>query len=86
VVPAGKGWAKLKAIDEWVRNRLRYCIWKQWKKPNRRMKNFIRLDVIPNIAYAWSRSRNGRLANRLQSNDENDGYRGKVKTARLPFF
>ena len=23
------------------------------------MKNFIRLDVIPNIAYAWSRSRMG---------------------------
>jgi group II intron reverse transcriptase/maturase len=55
----GKGWAKLKAIDEWTRNRLRYCIWKQWKKPNRRMKNFIRLGVIPNMAFAWSRSRMG---------------------------
>ena len=55
----GKGWAKLKALDEWVRNRLRYCIWKQWKKPNRRMKNFIRLGVFSNIAYSWSRSRMG---------------------------
>jgi len=55
----GKGWQKLKTLDEWVRNRLRYCIWKQWKKPNRRMKNFIRLGVVSNIAYAWSRSRMG---------------------------
>lgn len=55
----GKGWNKLKALDEWIRNRLRYCIWKDWKKPNRRMKNFIRLGVVSNIAYAWSRSRLG---------------------------
>lgn len=55
----GKGWAKLKSLDEWLRNRLRYCIWKDWKKPNRRMKNFIRLGVTSNIAYAWSRSQMG---------------------------
>ena len=55
----GKGWQKLKSLDEWVRNRLRYCIWKQWKKPNRRMKNFIRLGVVSNIAYSWSRSQLG---------------------------
>lgn len=55
----GKGWTKLKELDEWVRNRLRYCIWKDWKRPHRRMKNFIRLGVVDNIAYAWSRSRMG---------------------------
>ena len=52
-------WRKLKELDPWVRNRLRYCIWKQWKKPERRRKNFIRLGVPPDQAYAWSRSRMG---------------------------
>ena len=42
----GRGWVnyfrlgslvgKLGTIDSWVRNRLRYCIWKDWKKPERK--------------------------------------------------
>lgn len=52
-------WRKLKELDPWVRSRLRYCIWKQWKKPDRRRKNFIRLGISPDQAYAWSRSRMG---------------------------
>ena len=52
-------WRKLKELDPWIRNRLRYCIWKQWKKTERRRKNFIRLGVPPDQAYAWSRSRMG---------------------------
>ena len=50
---------KLKKVDEWVRNRLRYCIWKDWKKPERKRKNLIRLGVDPDHAYAWSRTRKG---------------------------
>ncbi len=50
---------KLKALDTWVRNRLRYCIWKHWKKPNKRMRSFIRLGIAKGQAYAWSRSRMG---------------------------
>lgn len=50
---------KLKKIDEWLRNRLRYCIWHDWKKPDRRRKNLIRLGVEAGTAYAWSRSRMG---------------------------
>jgi group II intron reverse transcriptase/maturase len=50
---------KLKDLDSWVRNRLRYCIWKHWKKPNKRMRSFIRLGVPRGQAYAWSRSRMG---------------------------
>jgi len=37
--------AKLKKIDEWLRNRLRYCIWHDWKKLERKRKNLIRLGV-----------------------------------------
>lgn len=50
---------KLKKLDEWLRNRLRYCIWHHWKKPERKRKNLIRLGVDQNHAYAWSRTRKG---------------------------
>jgi len=50
---------KLKEIDGWVRNRLRYCIWHDWKKPERRRKNLIRLGVDQRHAYTWSRTRMG---------------------------
>jgi RNA-directed DNA polymerase len=65
----GRGWlnyfrmasitGKLKDLDSWIRNRLRYCIWHNWKKPERKRKNLIRLGVDPNHAYAWSRTRMG---------------------------
>ncbi|MGO4913814.1 group II intron maturase-specific domain-containing protein [Leeuwenhoekiella sp. W20_SRS_FM14] len=67
--PIYKGWlnnfrlgaiqTKLKKIDEWLRNRLRYCIWHDWKKPERKRKNLIRLGVKQDQAYAWSRTRMG---------------------------
>jgi hypothetical protein len=58
---------KLKTLDTWVRSRIRYCIWKHWKKPNRRMRAYIQMGVKPGMAYAlvlscvevWSRSRLG---------------------------
>ena len=50
---------KLRDLDSWVRNRLRYCIWKDWKKPDRKRKNLIRLGVDSDHAYAWSRTRMG---------------------------
>jgi hypothetical protein len=65
----GRGWlnyfrmasitGKLKDLDSWVRNRLRYCIWHDWKKPERKRKNLIRLGVDHDHAYAWSRTRMG---------------------------
>lgn len=50
---------KLKELDGWLRNRLRYCIWHHWKKPERKRKNLIQLGVDPDHAYQWSRSRMG---------------------------
>ena len=50
---------KLKKIDEWLRNRLRYCIWHDWKKPERKRKNLIRLGIQEGQAYAWSRTNMG---------------------------
>jgi len=50
---------KLTELDGWLRNRLRYCIWHHWKKPERKRKNLIRLGIELGQAYAWSRSRMG---------------------------
>ncbi len=50
---------KLIKLDGWLRNRLRYCIWHHWKKPERKRKNLIRLGVKHGTAYAWSRTRMG---------------------------
>jgi group II intron reverse transcriptase/maturase len=50
---------KLKELDGWLRNRLRYCIWHHWKKPEKKRRSLIRLGVDPEHAYAWSRSRKG---------------------------
>src|SRR5574344_159945 len=52
-------YGKLKDLDGWLRNRLRYCIWHHWKKPERKRKNLIRLGVYQDHAYQWSRSRMG---------------------------
>jgi RNA-directed DNA polymerase len=50
---------KLRDIDGWLRNRLRYCIWTDWKKPERKRKNLMRLGVDKDHAYAWSKTRKG---------------------------
>ena len=55
----GSIYGKLKELDGWLRNRLRYCIWTDWKKPERKRKNLIRLGINQGQAYAWSRSRMG---------------------------
>ena len=50
---------KLNELDGWIRNRLRYCIWHHWKKPEKKRRSFIRLGINENDAYAWSRTRMG---------------------------
>ena len=50
---------KLKDLDSWLRNRLRYCIWHDWKKPDRKRKNLMRLGIDLRQAYQWSRTRMG---------------------------
>ena len=50
---------KLEDLDGWIRNRLRYCIWHHWKKPEKKRRSLIRLGIQQGQAYAWSRSRMG---------------------------
>jgi len=52
-------YGKLRDLDGWLRNRLRYCIWADWKKPERKRKNLIRLGIDQDHAYAYSRTRKG---------------------------
>lgn len=51
------GYQKFRDLDAWIRCRLRYCIWKQWKRPKRRLRAFLQLGVEPSWArrYAYSR-------------------------------
>ena len=55
-------YGKLKELDGWLRNRLRYCIWHHWKKPEKKRRSLIRLGIEQQQAYAWSRSRMGSWA------------------------
>jgi len=50
---------KINDLDSWLRSRLRCCIWHDWKKPERKRKNLLRLGVNPDYAYQWSRTRKG---------------------------
>jgi len=50
---------KLKKLDEYLINRLRYCIWHDWKKLERKRKNLIRLRIEKEQARVWSRTRMG---------------------------
>jgi group II intron reverse transcriptase/maturase len=58
------GYQKLKDLDAWIRCRLRYCIWKQWKRPKRRIRAFLQLGVKPSLArrFAYSRLGGWRIA------------------------
>lgn len=53
------GYQKLKDLDSWLRSRLRYCIWKQWKRPKRRLRAFLQLGVSPSWARRFAYSRKG---------------------------
>lgn len=53
------GYQKLKDLDAWIRCRLRYCIWKQWKRPKRRLRAFRQLGVEQSWARRFAYSRKG---------------------------
>ena len=45
----------LRAIDEWLRSRIRMCIWKCWKLPKTRVRNLIKCGIPQWRAYQWGR-------------------------------
>lgn len=50
---------KLIQLDQWIRRRLRACIWKQWKKVKTRYRNLIKLGIPRRKAYEYSNTRKG---------------------------
>lgn len=46
-------------IDEWLRRRIRMCIWKSWKIPKCRTANLIRCGIPKGNAYEWGNTRLG---------------------------
>lgn len=50
---------KCQRIDEWIRFRIRMCIWKQWKTSQKRIKMMMKLGVNKNRATRTAYSRKG---------------------------
>ena len=49
----------LLVTDEWLRRRIRMCIWKAWKKVKTRVANLIRCGISKYKAYEWGNTRKG---------------------------
>ena len=49
----------LEAIDQWLRRRIRMCIWKAWKRPQTRVKNLIKCGIKPYWAHMWGNASKG---------------------------
>lgn len=49
----------LRELDEWIRSRIRACLWKQWKRINTKHDNLVRLGVENSKAWEWANSRKG---------------------------
>lgn len=44
-------------LDEWLRRRLRMCLWKQWKTPKTRVRKLVSLGVPKGKAFEWGNTR-----------------------------
>ena len=53
----------LEGIDQWLRRRIRMCIWKAWKRPKTRVKNLIKCGIKPYWALIYGNSSKGHWAN-----------------------
>ena len=47
----------LEETDEWLRRRIRMCIWKAWKKPKTKVANLIKCGIGKHQAYMWGNTR-----------------------------
>jgi len=51
--------SRLKTLDEWIRRRLRACIWKTWKRVRTRFKNLRKLGLDKYKAWEFANTRKG---------------------------
>ncbi len=47
----------LLSVDEWLRRRIRMCIWKAWKRVRTKVRNLIKCGIDKNRAYMWGNTR-----------------------------
>ncbi len=45
--------------DEWLRRRIRMCIWKSWKKISTRFKNLMLCGIDKHYSWMWANTRKG---------------------------
>ena len=50
---------KLIELDQWMRRRLRACVWKTWKKIRTKFNNLIKLGIQRNKAWEYANTRKG---------------------------
>jgi RNA-directed DNA polymerase len=50
---------RVKGLDEWIRRRLRMCIWKQWRKIKTRHDSLVKLGVENSKAWEHANTRKG---------------------------
>ena len=53
------GERQLQNLDNWIRRRLRACIWKQWKKIKTKHKNLVKLGIDKQKAWEYANTRKG---------------------------
>lgn len=51
--------SKVRDIDQWLRRRIRMCIWKSWKRAGTRIRNLIRCGIDKRNAYEWGNTSKG---------------------------
>ena len=54
-----KAKARIKSLEEWLRRRLRACIWKQWKKIKTKFINLTKLGIDKYKAWEYANTRKG---------------------------
>lgn len=50
---------ELRAVDQWLRRRLRQVRWKEWKKVSARLSSLIALGIRRDQAWQWANSAKG---------------------------
>jgi RNA-directed DNA polymerase len=50
---------RLKELDQWLRRRLRMCIWKSWKRIKTRLRNLVRCGIAKARALPYANARQG---------------------------
>jgi len=55
----GMPYAQARALDKWLRRRVRLCYWKQWRLPRTRFRNLLKLGINRSTIKQASRCRKG---------------------------